>query len=211
LGPGVLGLLLLVERFAHLRLRVGVVVLVLSHPSLLVNGSSGAGRLPAPSLPSRSRLRPVISVRGVRAPRPAGGSSRARPGWAGPHGANGGQGYRGAHGGRGGGGTRLGAMYTPAPDRYDRMPMRRAGRSGLDLPAISLGLWQNFGDDTPLQRQRDIILHAVDHGITQIDLANNYGPPAGSAESNFGRVLRTDLAGLRDELVITTKAGYDMW
>ncbi len=89
--------------------------------------------------------------------------------------------------------------------------MRRAGRSGLDLPAISLGLWQNFGDDTPLQRQRDIILHAVDHGITQIDLANNYGPPAGSAESNFGRVLRTDLAGLRDELVITTKAGYDMW
>lgn len=102
-------------------------------------------------------------------------------------------------------------MYTPAPDRYDRMPMRRAGRSGLDLPAVSLGLWQNFGDDSPLQRQRDIILHAVDQGITQIDLANNYGPPAGSAESNFGRVLHSDLAGLRDELVITTKAGYDMW
>ncbi|MPV49539.1 MULTISPECIES: L-glyceraldehyde 3-phosphate reductase [unclassified Pseudactinotalea] len=102
-------------------------------------------------------------------------------------------------------------MYTPAADRYDRMPMRRAGRSGLDLPAISLGLWQNFGDNTPLQRQRDIILHAIDQGITQIDLANNYGPPPGSAERNFARVLHSDLAGLRDQLVVTTKAGYDMW
>lgn len=102
-------------------------------------------------------------------------------------------------------------MYTPAPDRYDRMPMRRAGASGLKLPLISLGLWHNFGDDSPMKTQRDIVLHAFDQGITQFDLANNYGPPGGSAERNFGHLLRTDLAGLRDELVITTKAGYDMW
>ncbi len=89
--------------------------------------------------------------------------------------------------------------------------MRRAGESGLKLPLISLGLWHNFGDDAPLQNQRDIITHAFDNGITQFDLANNYGPPNGSAERNFGEILRSDLAGLRDELVITTKAGYDMW
>lgn len=102
-------------------------------------------------------------------------------------------------------------MHTPAADRYDRMPMRRAGRSGLDLPLISLGLWQNFGATTPAATQREIVLAALDAGITQFDLANNYGPPPGSAESNFGELLRTDLAGLRHELVITTKAGYDMW
>lgn len=89
--------------------------------------------------------------------------------------------------------------------------MRRAGSSGLKLPLVSLGLWHNFGDDTPLQRQRDLVTHAFDNGITQFDLANNYGPPKGSAERNFGEILRSDLAGLRDELVITTKAGYDMW
>src|SRR5699024_7371126 len=102
-------------------------------------------------------------------------------------------------------------MYTPAPDRYDRMTMRRAGASGLMLPLISLGLWHNFGDDAPLENQRAIVTHAFDNGITQFDLANNYGPPVGSAERNFGEILRSDLAGLRDELIITTKAGYDMW
>src|SRR5881227_3053356 len=96
-------------------------------------------------------------------------------------------------------------------DRYARMPYRRTGRSGLLLPAISLGLWQNFGHDRPLETQRAIVRHAFDLGVTQFDLANNYGPPYGSAEENFGRILATDLAGHRDELVITTKAGYDMW
>jgi L-glyceraldehyde 3-phosphate reductase len=96
-------------------------------------------------------------------------------------------------------------------DRYARMPYRRAGRSGLLLPAISLGLWQNFGDDRPLETQRAIVRRAIDLGITHIDLANNYGPPYGSAELNFGRILREDLAGHRDQLVISTKAGYDMW
>jgi len=96
-------------------------------------------------------------------------------------------------------------------DRYARMQYRRCGRSGLKLPAISLGLWQNFGGDVPLERQRAIVRRAFDLGITQFDLANNYGPPYGSAEENFGRILKTDLAGHRDELVITTKAGYDMW
>src|SRR6202023_835452 len=91
------------------------------------------------------------------------------------------------------------------------MQYRRTGRSGLKLPAISLGLWQNFGGDTPLERQRAIVRRAFDLGITHIDLANNYGPPYGSAESNFGRILASDLAGHRDELVISTKAGYDMW
>ncbi|TME21549.1 MAG: aldo/keto reductase, partial [Chloroflexi bacterium] len=91
------------------------------------------------------------------------------------------------------------------------MQYRRCGRSGLKLPAISLGLWQNFGGDVPLERQRAIVRRAFDLGITQFDLANNYGPPYGSAEENFGRILKTDLAGHRDELVITTKAGYDMW
>ncbi len=91
------------------------------------------------------------------------------------------------------------------------MQYRRCGRSGLKLPAISLGLWQNFGGDVPLERQRAIVRRAFDLGVTQFDLANNYGPPYGSAEENFGRILKTDLAGYRDELVITTKAGYDMW
>lgn len=99
----------------------------------------------------------------------------------------------------------------PAAGRYDRMPYRRTGRSGLDLPAISLGLWHNFGDDVPMERQRDILRTAFDHGITHFDLANNYGPPYGSAERNVGQHLRTDFAGLRDELIISSKAGWDMW
>jgi L-glyceraldehyde 3-phosphate reductase len=101
--------------------------------------------------------------------------------------------------------------YVPAADRYDRMPYRRCGRSGIKLPAISLGLWNRFGDDTPIQNQRAIIRRAFDLGITHIDLANNYGPPYGSAELNFGRILREDLRPWRDELIISTKAGYDMW
>ncbi len=91
------------------------------------------------------------------------------------------------------------------------MQYRRSGRSGLKLPAISLGLWQNFGGDTPFERQRAIVRRAFELGITHIDLANNYGPPPGSAEENFGRMLATDLRAHRDELVISTKAGYDMW
>jgi L-glyceraldehyde 3-phosphate reductase len=101
--------------------------------------------------------------------------------------------------------------YVPAADRYDRMRYRRAGRSGVRLPAVSLGLWQNFGEDRPLADQRVILRRAFDLGITHFDLANNYGPPYGSAEENFGRVLATDLRGYRDELLISTKAGYDMW
>jgi L-glyceraldehyde 3-phosphate reductase len=102
--------------------------------------------------------------------------------------------------------------YVAASDRYDgKMPYRRCGRSGLKLPEISLGLWQNFGEDDPLTRQRAIIRRAFDLGVTHFDLANNYGTPYGSAESNFGEVLRTDLRGYRDELVISTKAGWDMW
>jgi L-glyceraldehyde 3-phosphate reductase len=96
-------------------------------------------------------------------------------------------------------------------DRYARMQYRRSGRSGLQLPAISLGLWQNFGGDAPFDRQRAIVRRAFELGITHFDLANNYGPPPGSAEANFGRLLTSDLAGHRDELVISTKAGYDMW
>jgi L-glyceraldehyde 3-phosphate reductase len=91
------------------------------------------------------------------------------------------------------------------------MHYRRTGRSGLKLPAISLGLWQNFGGDTPFERQRAIVRRAFERGITHMDLANNYGPPPGSAEENFGRMLATDLRGHRDELIISTKAGYDMW
>jgi aryl-alcohol dehydrogenase-like predicted oxidoreductase len=118
--------------------------------------------------------------------------------------------------------------YVPAADRYDRMPYRRCGRSGLKLPEVSLGLWQNFGSDRPLDVQRAIILRAFDLGVTHFDLANNYGghtlsasddpvgrletgSPYGSAERNFGRILRQDLRRYRDELVISTKAGYDMW
>jgi L-glyceraldehyde 3-phosphate reductase len=101
--------------------------------------------------------------------------------------------------------------YQPADGRYDTMQYRRVGRSGLLLPAISLGLWQNFGGDRPFETQRAIVRRAFDLGITHFDLANNYGPPYGSAEENFGRILATDLRGYRDELVISTKAGYDMW
>jgi L-glyceraldehyde 3-phosphate reductase len=101
--------------------------------------------------------------------------------------------------------------YVAADDRYDRMQYRRCGRSGLDLPAISLGLWQNFGGDEPYEASRAIIRRAFDLGVTHIDLANNYGPPYGSAEETFGRVLHDDLRPYRDELVVSTKAGYDMW
>jgi L-glyceraldehyde 3-phosphate reductase len=102
--------------------------------------------------------------------------------------------------------------YVAAEDRYDgRMPYRRCGRSGLKLPAISLGLWHNFGDDRPIDTQRAILRRAFDLGVCHFDLANNYGPPYGSAETNFGRILREDLAPYRDELIISTKAGYDMW
>ncbi len=101
--------------------------------------------------------------------------------------------------------------HTAADDRYDSMTYRRTGRSGLDLPAVSLGLWHNFGDDVPFDRQRAILRRAFDLGVTHFDLANNYGPPYGSAETNFGRHLRDDFGPYRDELVISTKAGYDMW
>jgi L-glyceraldehyde 3-phosphate reductase len=103
------------------------------------------------------------------------------------------------------------SLYVPAADRYESMPYRRCGRSGLKLPAISLGLWQNFGDDRPLNTSRAILRRAFDLGITHFDLANNYGPPYGSAELNFGRVMAEDLRPYRDELVISTKAGWDMW
>jgi L-glyceraldehyde 3-phosphate reductase len=101
--------------------------------------------------------------------------------------------------------------HTAEPDRYDSMEYRRCGRSGLKLPAISLGLWHNFGSDRPLEAARSILRRAFDLGVTHFDLANNYGPPYGSAEETFGRVLRDDLRPYRDELVISTKAGYDMW
>jgi L-glyceraldehyde 3-phosphate reductase len=101
--------------------------------------------------------------------------------------------------------------YHAADDRYQTMTYRRAGRSGLRMPAISLGLWHNFGDTRPLETQRDIVRRAFDLGVTHFDLANNYGPPPGSAESNFGRLLASDLRPYRDELVISTKAGYYMW
>jgi L-glyceraldehyde 3-phosphate reductase len=101
--------------------------------------------------------------------------------------------------------------YLAAPDRYDAIEYRRCGRSGLKLPAISLGLWQNFGDDFPIKNQRAILRRAFDLGVTHFDLANNYGPPYGSAETNFGRIFSEDFARYRDELIISTKAGYDMW
>jgi L-glyceraldehyde 3-phosphate reductase len=102
--------------------------------------------------------------------------------------------------------------YNAAEDRYDdKIPYRRVGRSGLLLPAVSLGLWQNFGDESPLEVQRAILRRAFDLGVTHFDLANNYGPPAGSAEINFGRLMREDLRPYRDELIISTKAGYGMW
>ena len=101
--------------------------------------------------------------------------------------------------------------YVPAEDRYERMVYRRTGRSGLRLPAISLGMWWNFGHDRDFETGRAIVRRAFDLGVTHFDLANNYGPPYGSAEENFGRLLREDLYPLRHELVISTKAGYDMW
>ncbi|MDH1086178.1 L-glyceraldehyde 3-phosphate reductase [Pantoea brenneri] len=99
----------------------------------------------------------------------------------------------------------------PRPDRYQQMEYRRSGRSGIKLPAISLGLWHNFGDNTRVDNSRALLRHAFDHGITHFDLANNYGPPPGSAEENFGRILREDFRAHRDELIISTKAGYTMW
>ncbi|HET7244459.1 MAG TPA: L-glyceraldehyde 3-phosphate reductase [Streptosporangiaceae bacterium] len=101
--------------------------------------------------------------------------------------------------------------YIAADDRYDGRHYRRCGRSGLKLPEVSLGLWQNFGDDSPVDTQRAILRRAFDLGVTHFDLANNYGPPYGSAEINFGRIMREDLRPYRDELIISTKAGYDMW
>jgi len=101
--------------------------------------------------------------------------------------------------------------YTAAPERYDSMVYNRCGRSGLQLPAVSLGLWHNFGGDRPFENGRAIARRAFDLGVTHFDLANNYGPPPGSAEANFGRMLKKDFRPYRDELVISTKAGYDMW
>jgi L-glyceraldehyde 3-phosphate reductase len=101
--------------------------------------------------------------------------------------------------------------YVAADDRYSKLPYRRCGRSGVLLPEVSLGLWQNFGDGKPIENQRAILRRAFDLGVTHFDLANNYGPPYGSAEINFGRIMREDLRPYRDELIISTKAGYDMW
>ena len=103
------------------------------------------------------------------------------------------------------------SMYLPNADRYQDVPYERCGRSGLRLPRISLGLWQNFGGTVPYENVREMVLRSFDRGITHFDLANNYGPPPGSAEENFGRILSGDLGAWRDELVISTKAGYDMW
>ncbi|MGO1401733.1 MAG: aldo/keto reductase [Flaviflexus sp.] len=101
--------------------------------------------------------------------------------------------------------------YQPSPNRYDEIPFRHCGDTGLQLPAIALGLWHNFGDDRPFQTQRDIARKAFDLGVFHFDLANNYGPPAGSAEENFGRILTKDLAPFRHELILSTKAGWNMW
>src|SRR5271170_1376282 len=107
--------------------------------------------------------------------------------------------------------TRALPPYLPDAARYERMPYRRVGRSGIQLPAISLGLWQNFGDDRPLAGNRSILRRAFDLGITHFDLANNYGPPYGAAETNFGRIFAEDFRPYRDELIISSKAGYDQW
>ncbi len=101
--------------------------------------------------------------------------------------------------------------YVAAGDRYSRLPYRRCGRSGIQLPEVSLGLWQNFGDGKPIEDKRAVLRRAFDLGVTHFDLANNYGPPYGAAEINFGRIMREDLRPYRDELIISTKAGYDMW
>src|SRR5262252_1302031 len=109
-------------------------------------------------------------------------------------------------------GERLASMtYIAAGDRYDHGHYRRCGRSGLKLPEVSLGLWQNFGDESPIETQRAILRRAFDLGVTHFDLANNYGPPFGSAELNFGRLFKDDFKPYRDELIISTKAGWDMW
>ncbi len=105
----------------------------------------------------------------------------------------------------------IASMYTPNQDRYKTMSYRRCGTSGLTLPALSLGMWHNFGGGSSYENAREIVRTAFDHGITHFDLANNYGPPPGSAETAFGRILAEDFAGFRDELIISTKAGYDMW
>src|SRR5580692_3414231 len=102
-------------------------------------------------------------------------------------------------------------MHQAAADRYEGIPYARCGRSGLILPRISLGLWQNFGSSTPFENAREMVLKSFDRGITHFDLANNYGPLPGSAEENFGRIVACDLAGYRDELIVSTKAGYNMW
>jgi L-glyceraldehyde 3-phosphate reductase len=107
--------------------------------------------------------------------------------------------------------SRADPVYVPDAGRYERIPYRRVGASGIVLPAISLGLWQNFGDDRPLAGSRAIVRRAFDLGITHFDLANNYGPPYGAAEKNFGRIFEEDLRSYRDELIISTKAGYDQW
>src|SRR6201985_146766 len=101
--------------------------------------------------------------------------------------------------------------YIAADDRYQKSPYRRCGRSGIDLPEVSLGLWQNFGDDRPLDGQRAILRRAFDRGVTHFDLANNYGPPYGSAGENFGRILAADFAGHRGGMIMSSKAGWDMW
>lgn len=101
--------------------------------------------------------------------------------------------------------------WRPAQDRYETMPYRRCGRSGLRLPAVSLGLWHNFGEDRAHQSKSAICRRAFDLGITHFDLANNYGPPPGSAEEAFGEIMRTDFAGYRDQLIVSSKAGYGMW
>ena len=102
-------------------------------------------------------------------------------------------------------------MYIASEKRYDTMPYNRLGASGLKLPAVSLGLWHNFGDTGRFETMRELCFTAFDHGITHFDLANNYGPPAGAAEINFGRILKEDLGAYRDELIISTKAGFEMW
>src|SRR6516164_5810215 len=102
-------------------------------------------------------------------------------------------------------------MYAPAENRYQQMSYARCGRSGLHLPRISLGLWQNFGGTVPYESSREMVLKSFDHGITHFDLANNYGPPPGSAEENFGKILKQDFHGYRDQLIISSKAGYYMW
>ena len=101
--------------------------------------------------------------------------------------------------------------YVAAPSRYETMLFRQCGKSGLKLPALSLGLWHNFGDTTPLEKQRSLLRTAFDLGITHFDLANNYGPPFGASEINFGTLLAQDFKPYRDELIISTKAGWDMW